>query len=95
MNDEQTPKKPFEEIFRDLLFDIMKSAGVTMNFDKHELLSKDCERLSKALKNYSHDSAITAIKRIQVVVSDAFKEVEKDINNLKEKINQLEDNISK
>ena len=90
-----TQVTPFSERFADimsgLLFDVLKAAGVNWQAIKSQERIRDTgRRMALSIEFHAERKAIEVAKKLQTETVRAFKAMEKDVDDLKVKIEKLE-----
>lgn len=86
-------KQPFDEIIHGLFYDIVRSAGVSLNGNQLAKIRIQTAKLATVIEVQAELKAIEVAKRLQLAVTKGFKDMAKDIAKLENKINTLNNNI--
>jgi len=77
------------------MYQIFRSAGVTLSTDQTERLRETSDKLFKAIEDASRARAVELIRKMQEAVGEGFKSIGKDIDGFEARIRALEINEAK
>lgn len=86
----------FADILSGLLFDVLKAAGINWQPTKsHERIRETGRKMALSIEYHSERKAIEVAKKLQTEVVNAFKAIETELGEVKERLDKLEKRIKK
>lgn len=92
MSNTVTPNDPrFVEILSGLFHDLLRAGGVQLQGIKaFERIREVGKKTAETIEYHAERKAVDVIKKLQVAVSEAFRAMEKDVSDLKKRVEELE-----
>jgi len=75
------------------MYQIFRSAGVTLSTDQTQKLRETSDKLFKAIEDASKARAVELIRKMQEAVGEGFKAIGEDVDRLEKKLSALENAV--
>jgi predicted nuclease with TOPRIM domain len=84
--------KKFKEDLGGFFHQMLRASGVTMvRGDTHEKVRDIGERMASSIVRAAELKSIEVVKKLQSAVSEAFDKTQDELDNLKKRVDQLEE----